>query len=192
MLSILLKSATSKLLTGLTYMVDHWRVFLPLLILCLMLWQYNRVTSQRDAAVTELAEYKAQIVQLANQRKAENIQKAIDANVRMRSVVENHAEEMETIRRIANDRLRAEKNYADRTINDLRNRLRNTIASGIGMPEIPSTTSRIAAGGTDSDTTVTGQEEYLESLEIGCAITTADFNALWNAWRQACDVYGCE
>jgi hypothetical protein len=62
------------------------------------------------------------------------------------------------------------------------NKLRDNTSADT-MPNIQETTTGIAKIGSDQDAI---------SVEQSCAITTAQYNALWDAWSNLCKVSSCD
>lgn len=55
-----------------------------------------------------------------------------------------------------------------------------------GMPDLSLAAERLAQDGPDPDTAATGRSAEI-ALEQACAITTAQYNGLWESWQAACD-----
>lgn len=62
-----------------------------------------------------------------------------------------------------------------------------TNPSSSQLPDVPTTTEEPTTSGQDTDATVSGQ-----SLEQSCAITTSQYNTLYQSWVDACAVAGCK
>lgn len=187
-LGIIFKLALNKLAKALTFAIEHWRIVLPVIVIIVAAWHYLALRTERDSAIKELAEYVEQAKLQKAAREAENAEKArIHQNI-LESNRKSHAEQIAQLEASYH----ALKNTSSRTISDLRNELRNTIEAHAAsrLSGISETIGTPPESGRNGDAAITGQE-YLEALEIGCAITTADYNALWNDWNDACRVYGC-
>lgn len=198
MLLLVLKSAFTKIASGVAFAIERWRIFLPILIVGLTLWYVHALRSDRDAAVSELRDYKLEIDRLAAEREADNLAKEKEAKAKLSTVLVLHAAELETIRRQANERLKDEQKKsadADRAIADLRSRLRDAVKAGSArVPLVPRPAETATGSGGDCDPASIGPDSagtYIDALEAACAITTSDYNALWNSWQEACRVYGC-
>lgn len=174
------------------FAIEHWRVFLPAAMVCLALWYVHVLRSERDDALASLAKYKAEVIQQQQARAADNARKQQHADQQLADIMATYAEQLNQIRRQA-DALNITNTRNARTIDDLRNRLRDAIQSGAadGLPGFPETTGDPAESGGDRDPT-TARPTYIEALELGCEVTTADYNALWQSWDSACQVYGCQ
>lgn len=188
-IGIIFKLAIGKVIGVVKFVIEHWRIVLPAIVVIVAAWHYLGLRAERDTAIKDLNEYvmKAELEKAA--REAENAEKArIHQNI-LESIRKSHGEQIAQLEA----QYHALKNTSSRTIADLRAELRDTIktASPSRLPGISETTGDPAESGRNGDAAVAGQE-YLEALEIGCAITTADFNALWEAWDSACRIYGCK
>ncbi len=189
---IILKLIFSRIAKFAAFVIEHWRVFLPAAMVCLALWYVYSLRSERDDALASLAKYKAEVIQQQQARAADNARKQQQADQQLADIMATHAEQLNQIRRQA-DALNITNTRNARTINDLRNRLRDAIQSGAadGLPGFPETTGDPAESGGDRDP-ATARPTYIEALELGCEVTTADYNALWKSWDSACQVYGCQ
>lgn len=188
-IGIIFKLVIGKAIGVVKFAIEHWRIVLPAIVIIVAAWHYLGLRAERDAAVKDLNGYVHQAELQKAAREAENAEKArIHQNI-LESSRKSHAEQIAQLEASYH----ALKNTSSRTIADLRSELRDTIkaASAARMSGISETIGTPPESGRNGDTAVTGQE-YLEALEIGCAITTADYNALWNDWNDACQVYGCQ
>lgn len=188
-LGIIFKLAIGKAIGIFKIAIEHWRIVLPAIIIIVAAWHYLGLRAERDTAIKELAEYVRQAELQKAAREAEIAEKARIHQSILESSRESHAEQVAQLEASYH----ALKNTSSRIIADLRAELRDAIkaASDARLSGVSETIGTPPESGRNGDTTVTGQEEYLETLEIGCAITTADYNALWNDWNDACLVYGC-
>lgn len=55
-----------------------------------------------------------------------------------------------------------------------------------GMPDLSLAAERLAEDGPDPNAAATGRSAEI-ALEQACAITTAQYNGLWESWQAACD-----
>ena len=194
MLKLFASSAFRVLLNLWTVILKHWRVFLPLLIVGLTATYIFKLHGQRDDARQALIEHKLIIAQEQERRKIENMRKDQATVLAMSEINARHAGQLEQLRRSADEKIKGQAIAHDRAIDQWRERVRLEIARGAtnGLPDLPSAASESAGGGGYSDTACAREEAYIEALEMGCAITTADYNALHDAWSEACVVHGCE
>lgn len=189
---IIFKLIFSRLARFAAFVIEHWRVFLPAAMVGLALWYVHGLRSERDDARQALADYKSEVIQQQQARAADNARKQQEVEQQLADIMATHAEQLNQIRRQA-DALNITNTRNARTIDDLRNRLRDAIQSGAadGLPGFPETTGDPAESGGDRDP-ATARPTYIEALELGCEVTTADYNALWQSWDSACQVYGCQ
>lgn len=188
-LGIIFKLAIGKAIVVVKFVIEHWRIVLPAIVIIVVAWHYLGLRAERDTAIKELNEYVTQAELEKAVRAAENAEKVrIHQNI-LESSRKSHGEQIAQLEA----QYHALKNTSSRTIADLRAELRDTIkaTSSSRLSGISEPIGTPPESGRNCDAAVTGQE-YLEALEIGCAITTADFNALWNDWNDACQVYGCQ
>lgn len=187
-LGIIFKLVIGKAIGMVKFAIEHWRIVLPAIVIIVAAWHYLGLRAERDAAIKELNEYVTQATLEKAARQAEIAEKVrIHQNI-LESSRKSHAEQIAQLEA----QYHALKNTSSRTIADLRAELRDTIkaTSSSRLSDISETIGTPPESGRNGDAAVTGQE-YIEALEIGCAITTADYNALWNDWNEACQVYGC-
>jgi hypothetical protein len=83
----------------------------------------------------------------------------------------------DTIKRITNYYA---KNKPDISVVD---KLHNIDTNANTMPNIQEATTRVTKIGTNIDAM---------DIEQTCAVTTAQYNALWDAWSDLCKVSGCD
>lgn len=191
---IILKIVFSRIAQFAAFAIERWRVFLPLAMVCLGLWYVHGLRSERDAAVSELAEYRAEVLEAKRQRKIENMVLEAKMKIVMEIEQDKHAAETETIRRSYNA-LKIDKADAVATAADLRKRLRDTLETAnaaAGMPGGIRGPFRLAESGRDCDAAGAGHgtEKYLNTLEHACAITTSDYNTLWTRCEAVNRIYG--
>lgn len=154
-----------------------------LVLVCMyVFWQKTRY----DAIVSEYEAFKAEIVQAEKMQQIKNeilrkqAQKSLDDAT---SIYEAN------IKAIKNEYLKKQK-LDSITINDLRDKLRQQIASDtFTMPETFTDTSRTAEEWRNRHSAVV--EKY-ETLASACAITTNDYNFLRDWADAACNQVGCE
>lgn len=175
------------------FIIAHWRIVLPVAIVVLTFLYIFKLQGQRDDARQALIEHKLFIAQEQERRQIENMRKDQATVLAMSEINARHAGQLEQLRRSADEKIKGQTIAHDRAIDEWRERVRLEIARGAtnGLPDLPSATSESAGGGGYSDTACAREEAYIEAIEMGCAITTADYNALHDAWSQACAVHGC-
>lgn len=179
---IILKLIFSRLARFADFVIEHWRVFLPVAMVCLALWYVHGLRSERDDALIELADYQAQVEDAQRQRRILNmvIEHRLELELARVDVV--HEAQMKTLMENYNATLK-DKAAAVATAADLRRRLRDTIetATAARMSEDRSGSLRSAESGGDCHAADPGYDvaAYLDSLEYAAADTTLNYNTLW-------------
>lgn len=194
MLKLIAKSALGFMAQILAFIVAHWRIVLPLLMVGLVSLYIFKLQGQRDDAQQALIEHKLIIAQEQERRQIENMRKDQETVLAMSEINARHAGQIEQLRRSSDAKIKDQAIAHDRIVGQWRERVRLEIsrAASNGLPDVPSPPSESAGSGGYSDAACARQEAYIDALELGCAITTADYNALHEAWSQACTVHGCE
>ena len=192
---IFLKLAWSYILYGLkeilAFIIAHWRIILPVVIVGYCLHLYFAEVKRADSAEKALATLQAQIKQAQADREKQNIQaqhtfalKLAESEAKAKAVIEKYQldrkREKENLRsyyekRIANNR----HAWADR----LRNNTTNPATDG--LPKTAENTNGLAEGLRECDGT-------LATLERACQITTNDYNRLRVWGDSVCKVVVCE
>jgi hypothetical protein len=188
---LFLKSCIGYIVDGITFMVKHWKVFVPLLMALAAWWYVSSLQGQRDDAVAKLAAYEQKAKDERIARRVQNTinQGAVAAAI---SVIDaGHKAEESQIRKQYEAKFKTEKNAADTGATNWRDSLRHTVASNAsaGVPGLSESTGESAGSGGDCDTTALGKA--YDTLEMACALTTSDYNALHQAWDKTCSIYGC-
>ena len=188
----LIGGALKKISSGLAWCIEHWKITLPALIVAVTIWQFHRVITERDAAITELGNYKAAVKTAQDQRKIENQIKKNNAASQLLSINIHHQNEIEQIKRNSDEKLHLQDaNHTD-DIQRWRERLRIELAKDAanGLPGIQQAAEGSAESGGNCDTAAF--RKAYDTLEIACAVTTSDYNSLYESWSKACEIYGCE
>jgi hypothetical protein len=182
-----------KLLRGIgSFIAANWRWLVPLLLVCMLWWYITDMQAQRDDAVKALATLQQGIKDAAEARRLEIERKDARNIVAQNALKANHLAELEALRRNFDAKHQNDKTAAGRTIDQWRERVHLELAAryASGGSEVPATACGIAESREDGNAIATGS--YVDTLETACAITTSDYNALWESWDRACKVYGCK
>lgn len=183
----LFKAAFSKIMA---FIIAHWRVILPVLVLGYCLHLYFKEVNRADEAENALADFKAQIAQQTAARELENAKRFNLAQSKIAIASEKAKNDLQ---RLNLDRARETKNLKDYYENRIdtgrhhwNERLRiATASSGTTTTESASNTCTPAESRRDCNATIT-------ALEKACAITTIDYNEL-RAWGDTvCNTVVCE
>lgn len=178
------------------FIKNNWRWLLPLAALLLLCWYIAHLQGQRDDAIKSLADYQRQIAEEDQARKIENAHKESQAISEKTANQSHHQSEIETLRRRHETRNTADKAAADYTLDLWRERVRLEVErqSTAGLPNNPGPAGHPAESGGNCDATAAGQdaEGYIETLELACAVTTSDYNALRKWSDSVCEIFGCQ
>jgi hypothetical protein len=195
----LLVKVKAFLVSVVTFIFEHWRVFLPLLIVALILICIHTLRMQRDDARKELADYQAATLAAKEKRAAENQRKDQAAQHARDQQQAAHQAQINILRRqyeTEHQGRKADQVSAGQRDDLWRERLRLELANAAAarMSSVPEAPGVPAAGGGERNAADTGQarERYIDNLEIGCAVTTSDYNACISSWTKACEIYGCK
>jgi len=173
------------------FVFAHWRIILPVLIVGLIAWSYFSMRGQRDDAIAQLYAYKQEQIQKAAERKLDNERKEQEAQLRINSIMANHQVTINQLRKEYGN-LQSKNAAAVKSNADLRERLRLEVANRFDtrLPGLLQASGESAGSGGDSNATV-ARSAY-DTLDLACSITTADYNALREAWDAGCKVHGCQ
>lgn len=176
----------------LTFIIKHWRIFLPLAIVTLALWRFNVVLNQRDDARAQYANHLADDKTAAETRRQENTAKYLKASAQIAISNYQHQSEISFLRSRYESKIKTDKAAATNSLNNWRERVRLEVArntAAYGLPSDTGNTIGSTEGKPDCDTTAAGQA--YENLELACAITTSDYNSLRRWADTTCEIYGC-
>lgn len=174
------------------FFADNWRWLLPVIGGLLLAWYIHHLQAQRDDARAQLASLQHGIEAAHKARRADIERKDVENTISQGTLKANHLAELEHLRRYYDARNQNDQAAADRTIDQWRERVRLELAARYagGGGEVPATACGIAESREDGNAIATGS--YVDTLETACAITTSDYNTLWESWDKACKVYGCK
>lgn len=183
---IILKLIFSRIAKFAAFAIEHWRVFLPAAMVCLALWYVHSLRSERDDALTELANYQAQVEDAQRQRRILNMVIEHRLELELAKVDAVHESQMTTLMENYNATLK-DKAAAVATAADLRRRLRDSLEAFTAARMSEDRAGSLDASGSrgDSHPASAGYdaEAYLETLETACADTTLHYNTV----RLKCD-----
>lgn len=179
---IILKLIFSRLARFAAFVIEHWRVFLPVAMVCLALWCVHSLRSERDDALTKLADYKAQVEDAQRQRRILNMVVEHRLELELARVDAVHEAQMKTLMENYNAQL-DDKSKRITDIADFNGRLRQQLEAftAARMSEDRSGSLRSAESGGDCHATDPGYDvaAYLDTLEYAAADTTLNYNTLW-------------
>jgi len=191
LLKLLVSRFISTALEFLAFCVRHWRIVLPVLMVGLTYWYVLSLQADRDDWQQKYTTLVAEQAKAAEKREQENLLKDQKAQLYINAVMANHQAVINQLRK-EYEKLNGQKDAAVKSNADLRERLRLEVANRFDtrLPGFPGTAGKPAESGGDSHATV-ARSTY-DTLDLACSITTADYNALWQSWNEACQVYGCK
>jgi hypothetical protein len=151
-------------------------IILIALMVSLHLYADNRLRKQRDAAISELSDFKTTIALQTKARELEIANKRLDGLAKMQAI---QAEHETALKQRDLDRTKSTKaikdfyeNRLDTTHFNYAERLRLEAERGrLGLPQEPEDVERLAECRRECDATA------FDNLEKACIITTLDFNA---------------
>lgn len=177
----------------------HWRITVPLTIVALLVWQNHNLKADLHTAQQEHYNYIAQVSIDASARQATLVEQARQADIMMATTSTVHLKTIKHLKELNNEQLKAQALPLNRTITDLRNRLRDSIAAHAAerLSDYSQYPGGFAGRGGDGDPADIGErcqtlERYYSNLELGCAVTTADYNTLAARSRRLCEIFPCK
>lgn len=196
-LGLLLRLALHKLAAGIALAIKHWQFTLGVLAILAVGFagfKYRAVSNERDFAVATLERYVDQARKDQEARQREN---KIREELFAREQEETKAEHTATIEKLKESYNALLKNK-DATIADaaaLRDSLRRKLNEAYASARLPEGTDRpirLAEIGQNCNTAGSGQTDadYINALEYACAITTADYNTLYDRCEAVNKIFG--
>jgi hypothetical protein len=183
-----------KIMAAVGFCIEHWKIVVPMAIVAVVLWQWYSAEQDLQKVAHEYAQHLAADETASKVRDAENAAK----DLRMKETVSDlrieHGKQLTILERNINE-AQTGKRTADRTIADLRGRLRDELETAdisAGLSGLRDRSFWATESRGDGDTADPGQAiaEYVDNLEVGCAITTADYNSLYQRCETANRNYG--
>lgn len=192
----LLKLVFGKALVFIKFAIENWRITLPILgVVCMVLFynHYLNVKADRDAIAYSYKVHLAQDKEAAEARKAENARKEQAYQSQVSGIKKQHSGELELLRSSYNAKFK-DQTHAVRSAHAMRDKLRQELEAYTAAARLSKDSGgliRLAQIGADGNPIDTGQTdaEYIFRLEHACAITTADYNSLYDRCAAINDVY---
>lgn len=196
-LGLIFKSVLGKFVAGIKWAVENWKITLPIAgVVCLVLFynHYLNVKADRDAIAYSYKVHLAQDKEAAEARKAENARKEQAYQSQVSGIKKQYASELELLRSSYNAKLK-DHGHAVLSAIAMRDKLRQELEAYTAAARLSESSGgliRLAEIGADGNTVNTRQTdtEYIFRLEHACAITTADYNSLYDRCAAVNDVYG--
>lgn len=181
--------------------LQHWRIVLPVVLITL-LWMRNESLEADLAAAQKLHyDYMAQVSVDSAKRQATLVEQARQAEAFMDDSGKAHAVTILNLQDYYNAKIKADSVSHVRNAADLRSQLRIALdaqAYATRRPaDIAGSIERPAGSGGDSNPACPGEryqtlQSQYEILELGCAVTTEDYNTLASRARRLCQTYPCK
>lgn len=177
----------------LAFIIKHWRVILPLLVLWYCYAQYNNEVKRADTAELALLTMKAELQTQMIKRSADN---AVRLAVAKKALQESEKQHLAIVAKLNLDRQRETKNLKDL----YEKRINSTKHNFIERVRIESDKAeryRLGMSDTGSDTSGLTERERecyagYSTLERACQVTTIDYNRLRGWADAACEQVGCK
>ena len=142
---------------------------------------------QRDSARLKLNEYIVEVEKAVVEAKLKNAAMERESARKQSELVITHSVKLNQIRDYYENRIKTFSNANAALDNRLRVEANNYRAR---LSEAVKAASESAKGGRNSDPAIVGRD--YEVLREACAITTVDYNALYQAWETECQIKGCQ
>jgi hypothetical protein len=142
---------------------------------------------QRDSARLDLKEFKLVIESEKVEAQLKNAAMERESARRQSELVVTHSVTVNQIRDYYENRIKTFSSANAALDNRLRVEANNYRAR---LSEAVKASSESAKGGRNSDPAIVGRD--YEFLRQACSITTADYNALHEAWETECRIKGCQ
>jgi hypothetical protein len=193
-LKLFLGGLLNKIMAAVGFCIEHWKIVVPVAIAAFVLWQWYSAEQDLQQVTHEYAEHLAADETASKVRDAENAAKDLRMKETVSELRIEHGKELTILEGNLNE-AETSKRHADRAHADLRSRLREQLEAANaapGLPGLPDRPDGTAGSGGDSNATDPGQatERYIDTLETACAVTTADYNSLYQRCETANKIYG--
>lgn len=183
-----------KIAAVLGFCIDHWKIVVPVAIAAFVLWQWYSAEQDLKKVTREYELHLAADETAGKVREAENAAKDLRMKESVSEIRIESAKQLATLEKNY-DALQTQKTATDRDAADLRDELRGKLEAANATPRLPSLSDRPqwpAEGGGDGDPADPGQDAqaYTQTLETACAVTTLDYNDLYQRCKTANKIYG--
>jgi hypothetical protein len=193
-IKLFLGGLMKKIMAAVGFCIEHWKIVVPVAIVAVVLWQWYAAERDLQKVAHEYAVHLAEDETASKVREAENAAKDLRMKETVSDLRTEHTRELTILERNLNE-AQTGKRTADRTIADMRDRLRQQLETAGASPGLSGLRDRslwATESGGDGDAADPGQAvaQYVDDLEVGCAITTADYNSLYKRCEAANKIYG--
>lgn len=168
-------------------LANYWKqLMIGLLILSLSVY-IAVLKHQRNVARFELQDFKLQVEKKRVAQQIENARIAQEVAKQKEQLVIEHNHQLNNIR----DYYEKISTKNSTTISTLNNRLREQgISYRKRLSDVLETANISSEVWTNSNSD--NFRAYTETLEQACALTTLDYNTLYDAWIAECNLRGCQ
>jgi hypothetical protein len=164
-----------------------WKHIIILFAIIALLGYISVLKHQRNSARFELKEFKLAINEERVKQQLKNAAMERESAQKQSELVVTHNATVNEIRDYYETRLKSSRSANAAIDNRLRVEANNYRAR---LSEAVKASSESAKGGRNSDPAIVGRD--YEALREACAVTSADYNALWTAWETECQIKGCQ
>lgn len=181
--------------------LEHWRIVLPIVLIALLWMRIESLETDLADAHKLHYDYMAQVSKETAERQATLKEQARQSEIFMDDTGKAHAVTILNLQDYYNAKIKADSASHVRNAVDLRSQLRIALDAQAYAARRPADTAgsieRPAGSGGDGNPAGTGERyQALQSqyaiLELGCAVTTEDYNTLASRARRLCQTYPCK
>lgn len=174
----------------LAFIIKHWRVIVPLLVLWYCYAQYNNEVKRADTAELALQTMKTELQAQMIKRSSEN---AVRLAVAKKALQESEKQHLAVVAKLNLDRQRETQNLKDL----YEKRIDSTKHNFIERVRLEAERNRLGMPNTSTDTAGLTERERecyagYSTLERACQVTTIDYNRLRGWADAACEQVGCK
>lgn len=170
-----------------SFLMLWWKQIAIAFAIIALLGYISVLKHQRNSARLELNEYKLAIEKKVVEQQLKNAAIERESIAIQNVLVQRHADNIGKVRDYYDKRLIIYRDANAALDNRLRVEANNYRAR---LSQAVKASSESAKSGRNSDPAVIGRD--YEALREACAVTSADYNALWTAWETECQIKGCQ
>jgi len=170
-----------------SFLIMWWKQIVIAFAIIALLGYIAVIKHQRNSARLELNEYKLAIEKKVVEQQLKNAAIERESIAIQNVLVQRHADNIGKVRDYYDKRLIMYRDANAALDNRLRVEANNYRAR---LSQAVKASSESAKGGRNSDPAIVGRD--YEVLREACAVTSADYNALYQAWETECQIKGCQ
>lgn len=184
---LLIKSLLGRVVSIIQWAIENWKITLPIIAVILLIFAYKHhvtVVEERDFAVTTLDKYVEEKRKAMEKRQEENSKKEKQYEAELTETKLAHAAIILQLKENYNATIK-HKDTVIASANAMRDSLRRKLEeynAAARLSEGANRSVRLAEIGKDGNAAGSGQADadYINTLEYACALTTADYNTLYD------------